>query len=724
MNPRLFLSFCLLLSGFCLWGQTSTTQLGGTITDSSGATVPGAAVTATNEATGLKYTQSTTAAGLYTFPSIPVGSYTLSVEATGFKGFELSKVVLQINTPATVNASLQVGAAAETIQVEANSETIQTNNAAIGNVVERKAIEALPLNGRNPLTLLIFEPGVVQRSGGTASVNGARTGAVNVTIDGIEANESTNPNPVNNIFRLNPDNVQEFKVTTSNPSAEEGRNSGANVSVATRSGTNEFHGTMFHFFRNTALNANEFFAKAQGQPKPEIKLNQYGVEVGGPIRKNKTFFFGSWQGQKVNFADPITKVFGNVNMYTPDALSGIFRYLVVDPRNPLTVNGQRLTQNSSAMVDQGTGQLNPALRPCAASTDVNCIASFNVFQGGRSINPAVRSVLGGYPAPNSFAAGDGLNTAIYTWNSPFQIRGPQYLARVDHVINDNHNLFYRFLGAEQNTLGGDPLNGRPQVLPGFPPRGEVFRPAQNHALGVRSTLSPRLVNEFTVGYSRFTFLFTQGEANPLFPNQPRFTFNNVSVDYVSTPRTARAVNTIQYINNLTYVAGAHVYKFGGNVRFYQHNDQRGDVGGTALTPFISLSRTIRPPTGFNFPAVSTATTPGIAAADLNRLQGMVNDLIGIPAQITHNFVGDLRSNTFLPFQTGEKDVTLWAQGQRTKQYNFFAQDEWRVARNVGLSYGVRWEINAPPTEAGNRVYVPDRRIDGSEGPVSFVPASR
>lgn len=725
MLLRFVFFFALAIS---LLSQTSTTQLGGLVNDSSGAVVPGATVVATNEATGLRYTQETTTAGQYAFPSIPVGSYTLTIDAKGFKKFQLTKIVLQINTPATVNANLEVGAASETISVEANGETIQTNNATIGNVVERKAIETLPLNGRNPLNLLMYEPGVVQRSGNATNVNGARSGAVNVTIDGIEANESTNPNPTNNIFRLNPDNVQEFKVTTSNPSAEEGRNSGANVSVATRSGTNEFHGTVFEFFRNTALNSNEFFARAQGQEKPIIKLNQYGFELGGPIRKNKTFFFGSWQGQQVNFADPVDKAFGEtVDLYTQAALTGAFRYFVVDPRNPLVVNGQRITQNTSALVDQRTGQLVGGVSECAAPGQTNCIATYNIFQNDplrRGFNQTVRGVLGAYPAPNSFAAGDGLNTGIYSWNSPFRIRGPQYLARVDHVINDKHNLFYRYLGAEQNTLGGDPLNGRPQVLPGFPARGEVFRPAQNHALGLRSTLSPRLVNEFTVGFSRFTFLFTQGEANPLFPNTPRFTFNNVDVDYTASPRTARAVNTIQFINNLTFVTGAHVYKFGANIRFYQHNDQRGDVGGTTLTPAISLSRTVRPPTGFTLPGVSTATTPGIAAADLNRLQGMINDLIGIPAQLSHNFIGDLRSNTFLPFQTGEKSVSLWAQGQRTKQYNFFFQDEWRVRRNVSIAYGVRWEVNAPPTEAGNRVYVPNRNIDGSQGPVSFVPAER
>ncbi len=731
--PFRSLRFSLLSLAFSLvaFGQTSTTQLSGTVTDSSGAIVPGAKVSAVNEATGIPYTQTTTASGLYAFPSIPVGSYTLTVEQAGFKKYQRAKIVLQINTPAQADAQLELGLATETVQVEATAEALNTSNATLGNVVERKAIEALPLNGRNPLNLLIYEPGVVQRSGGTISVNGSRTGAVNVTIDGIEANENTNPNPVNNIFRLNPDNVQEFKVTTSNPTAEEGRNSGANVSVATRSGTNEFHGTVFEFFRNTALNSNEFYSRAQGLDKPIIKLNQYGFELGGPIRKNKTFFFGSWQGQQVNFADPIDKAFGeSVDLYNSTALNGIFRYFRLantSAASALTVNGQRITQNSSILVDPRTGQYTSGVRDCASSSEVNCIATYDIFANDplrRGLDPSVKSVLGGYPAPNSFNAGDGLNTGIYAWNSPFRIRGPQYLARVDHVLNDNHNLFARYLGAEQNTLGGDPLNGRPQVLPGFPARGEVFRPAHNIAAGVRSTLSPRLVNEFTVGYSRFDFLFTQGEANPLFPNSPRFTFNNSDVDYTAGPRTQRAVNTYQLINNLTYVAGSHVLKFGGNIRFYQHNDRRGDVGGTSITPAISLSRTIRPPAGFTLPGVASATAPGIASNDLNRLQGMINDLLGIPAQISHNFIGDLNADTFLPFQTGEKSVSLWAQGQRTKQYNFFMQDDWKFRRNLSISYGVRWEINPPPTEAGGRVYVPNKILDGSQGQVSFVKADR
>src|SRR5882672_4276262 len=239
-----------LMTGVAL-AQTGSSRITGTITDVSGALVPGATVTARNEATGVTYTQTTTEAGLYGFPSLPVGSYTVSVALQGFKTTSKTGNILEINTPLVINLSLEVGGVTETVEVAAVTEVLQTTNAATGNVVERKAIVDLPLNGRNPLALIALEPGVVQRSAGAAGsgihVNGARDRAVNVTVDGIEANESSVPN----LYRLNPDNVQEYKVTTNNATPEEGRNSGASVSVATRSGTNDFHGTAFEFLRNT-----------------------------------------------------------------------------------------------------------------------------------------------------------------------------------------------------------------------------------------------------------------------------------------------------------------------------------------------------------------------------------------------------------------------------------------------------------------------------------------
>src|SRR5712691_10416163 len=361
--------------------QTGSSNITGSVRDVNGAVVPGATVTAKNEATGVTSTQSTTDSGLYAFSSLPVGKYTITVEKQGFKTLQKTNNVLEVGIPLTVDVALEVGLVSETVTVQSGLEQLQTANATIGNVVEQKAIEALPLNGRNPLTLLLLEPGVTQRSPGAAGsgvhVNGARDRAYNVTIDGIEANESTVPNPVSNLYRLTPDNIQEFKVTTSNQTPEEGRNSGASISIATRQGSNAFHGTAFWFLRNTDLNSNEFFANAQNGAKPDIKMNQYGAELSGPIRRNKTFFFFSWADQKVNTTQPIDQTFGAPLLYTPTALAGAYRYFAADPKNPFVLNGQTITRNSTALVDPRSGALLPGVRNCASPTDLNCVASYN-----------------------------------------------------------------------------------------------------------------------------------------------------------------------------------------------------------------------------------------------------------------------------------------------------------------------------------------------------------
>jgi hypothetical protein len=708
----------------------STSSISGIVSDTSGAVVPGAVVTITNEETGISNVQTTTEAGLYSFPALPVGNYTVTLELKGFKTARKTKNVLVVNTPLAVDVALEVGETAEVVTVEASAELVQTSDAAIGNVVTQKAIVELPLNGRNPLALLVVEPGVVQRSNGAGGtgvhVNGSRDMAHNVTIDGIEANESSVNNPLNNVYRLTPDNVQEYKVTTSNATAQEGRNSGASVSVATRRGTNQFHGTLFEFFRNTALNSNEFFANALGTPKPDIKLNQYGIGLSGPIVKNHSFFFFSWQGQKVNFAQPVDQVFGTPSLYTASARSGVYRYWRHNPANPLRIGNETIMLNSPLLVDPITGALREGIRQCATPSDLGCVASFNFAAAdprGLGIDPVIKQFMDQRPLPNNFSAGDGLNTATYLWNPPTQVRGPAFTGRIDHAISESHAVFGRYIHSDNDTLGGDPNNSRPVLYPGLPPMGEVFRASKNLAIGYRWVVSPRLINELTLGFSRFGFLFTQGEANPDWPNLPSYArtsgtgtasaFNSFDPGIINTPRTYRVVTTPQILNNTTFVTGAHILKAGFNFRFYRHNDQRGQPGGINVTPLTSFSRTVRPPQGFD--------TPSMDATDSNRLLGTINDVIGIPARLSQTFLGDLNSDTFLPFRSGDV-VNLWSMGHRMKQYNVFFQDEWKVRRNLTLNLGVRWELNAPPKESHGRVYVPDRPVTGSTGLVTFVNA--
>jgi hypothetical protein len=719
----------ILVLGFALScaAQTSTSLLSGTVFDNSGAVVTGAIVTVLNEATGAELRQLSNSSGLYAFPSMPVGIYTIAVEVPGFKTARQTGNTLVVGTPLTVNITLQIGSATEVVKVEASIEQINTTNATLGNVVERQTVTTLPLNGRNPLNLIVLEPGVTQRSGTGINVNGLRAQAGNVTIDGIEANEASNPTPTNNVFRINPDNVEEFKVTTSNPTPEEGKNSGLNVSIATRSGTNQFHGSLVEYFRNNDLNSNEFYANAQGQPRANLKANQYGWEVGGPIRKNKTFFYSAWQGQKVNLSQAIDKAFGSVpRVYTTQALSGVFRYFVSDPANPLTLNGTRISQNSPGLVTS-SGALAPGIRNCGSPTDLNCVQSYNIFTndpqhiGG---DPAVLSLLKSYPTPNSFASGDGLNQAGYLWSAPSSVRGPRNLLRIDHSFDSRNNVFFRAMWATEQQLQGDLLNGRPAIFPGFPPRGEVYRPAKNFALSWRSLITPHVVNEFTAGFARFIFLFTYGDSNPKFPAEiPAYTFNNVDVDYVFSPHTQRTLNTPQLIDNISWTKGSHVMKFGINMRLYQQNDQSGSVAGINVLPSISLSSSLNPPgSAFGLPSIANGSVAGISSTDSTRLLASVNDLLGIPATLKQGFLGNLNSNTFSPLHSGDY-LSVWYVGERSKQFNIFAQDEWHVRRNVTLTYGVRWEYNKPATEVSETPYVPDKPVDGSQGAVTFVKAS-
>lgn len=709
--------------------QTGTSNITGTVRDMNGSVVPGATVTAKNDATGVTSTQTTTDSGVYAFSSLPVGKYTITIEKQGFKTLQKTNNALQVGEPLTADAALEVGQVSETVTVQGGTEQLQTANATIGNVVEQRAIEALPLNGRNPLTLLLLEPGTVQRSAGGAGsgvhVNGSRDRAFNVTIDGIEANESSVPNPVSNLYRLNPDNVQEYKVTTNNATAEEGRNSGASISLATRAGTSEYHGTGFFFLRNEALNSNEFFANAQNTPKPLIRMNQYGFEMGGPIKKNKTFFFGSYQYNRIDFTQPIDQTFGIPIVYTPEARSGVFRYFVPDPGNPLVIGTTTITRNSTLLVNPATGALLVPL--CATPTSLRCVRTYDVRSAtnnpnniaGRTFDSAVAAILTPIPLPNNFGFGDGLNTAGFLWNPPTAVRGPAYTARIDHNFNANNSVFARYLFSDYNTLKGDPLNGRPQVYPNGPPLGEVYRRTSNLAISYRRVISPRMVNELTVGYGRFGFLFTQGEANPAWPDVPPFNFADLSEPYINTPRTARWVTTPQLLDNLSIVHGAHVFRTGVNLRFYRHVDQRGQPGGINVTPSVTFASAQRDP--FSVAGGGFATAPGINTAnDAVTLGGLINNLYGLPARIQQVFISNLSDDAFLPFKQGN-NISLYAEKHNLDQYNFYFQDEWKVRHNLTINYGARWEINPPGnTSPSANIFVAGSPITGTPLPASPV----
>src|SRR5262249_13122351 len=274
-----------------------------------------------------------------------------------------------------------------------------------------------------------------------------------------------------------------------------------------------------------------------------------------------------------------------------------------------------------------------------------------------------------------------------------------------------------------NTSEGDFLNARPQVFPGFPPLGEVNRLGRNLAVSYRHVFSPNVVNEFITGFNRFLFNFTFGESNPNFGNAGKvppwsdqcvFPNSNVTGSFINinspnclSPHTQRGITAPQFIDNLSWVRGAHTIRAGINFRFYYHNDSRGFFVGGILTPIVAFDQSQRTVAGA--PAAA-----GISSADNTSLQQAMVEMLGVPALIQQGFQADFGANTY----AGGRYATVYT---RAKQYDSYVQDEWHIRPNLVLNAGVRWEINPPPSD-NKQTLVPTLPVDGSQGPVSFAKA--
>ena len=277
-----FTLFILLMTAGMALGQGTTSRVTGVVSDQSGALVAGATVTLINEGTNTPLSQQTTSSGTYVFDSVQPGTYTVSVEMQGFKKFVSTNNQVNVNQPATVDVALEVGDISNVVTVQATAELVQTSSSGnIGSTIDQKTLEALPIvgtRGRNPLDLLNFQPGVVigGNTGGAVNVNGSRDRAFNFTLDGIDINESTAGGSNFTPLRPNPDSVQEFQIVTSNFTAELGRSSGAQVTLVTRSGTNEFHGSLFEYYRTPRFDAKSYPVTIAGTPKDQFVQHIFG----------------------------------------------------------------------------------------------------------------------------------------------------------------------------------------------------------------------------------------------------------------------------------------------------------------------------------------------------------------------------------------------------------------------------------------------------------------
>lgn len=693
-NWVMVLLIVLLAATVCL-AQSDTARLQGTVTDSQGNAVLGATVNVTSVETGRLSTATTNELGYYTVTALPPGNYRVDIAQKGFK--KVSRTLeLQVAQLGVADFQLQVGEVTETITVEAGSPVINAQDSAIGEVVESKQIAEMPLNGRNFTQLALLVPGVVRGSGnatgsngnaetfrygqeGGASlvVNGIRSQANNFILDGIDNNESL----VNTIVLFSPaEAIDEFKVQTNIAPAQYGRAGGALVISSIKSGTNDYHGSIFWFNRNKALNAEDFFTSPH-TPTPSFVRNQFGFTAGGPVIKNKLFLFGDYQGLRQNVpSGPAYSTVPTDAMRGTGPLAGEADFSAL--LNPANTAGLSLPTNGVIYDPSTDGSVAAtASNPNGALQFMGTGAQPNVIPANR-LNPAALAYLQAYPEPNCTHAQDPncnpiqhnfkLNrTVIENWDD-WDLRG-------DYIFDAKNSLFVRYSHGHVDQTNTTSLG----ILPSGFGSGTNFNHPQGASVGLTSTISPTLVNEFRSGFVRTTY----GYQPPLSTTPWCTKFGIVNCYHIVTGGIALIGAYAQqieytgdfgpylvpqtgfnYNDTLTWIKGRHTIKVGGTILRRELNLFRPNYGKGGF----------RPAGNGNSPCC-------------NGGQGHVD---------TGYEVSDLLAGFMDDYEVGSP---LGMVGTRSWENGFFAQDDFRVTRRLTINMGLRYDILTWPTEVDNRM---------------------
>lgn len=555
------LSALLIATSYILPAQDATGRVVGTITDRSGAVIPNAHVVVTNVDTHVARETVTNSSGFYQVLSVPIGNYSVSADHKGFNPVSTTASKLEINESLKIDIKLEVGTKTETVTVDSTATTVETINPTMGSTVSDRSVQDLPLNGRNVLDLALLQPGVLPAdnpnnnsatSANTAfSISGGRNDSNTFILDG-GANNDLLDNSV--VYNPNPDAVQEFKVLTSNFTAEYGRNSGGIVTVVTKSGTNAFHGSAYEYNRNDAYNANDFFSNFNSEPRGVLKRNQFGGTVGGPILKNKLFFFGSYEGQRQSSLVPG----GQVTVLTTQESQGDF-------------SG---SPNQAAVAS--FLQANPAFQG-----DAN-LAAQGIIDPTK-FDPVAKAYLqaGLIPISNSPSA---------SFQNPAQNNYDQMTAKFDWDLTEKDH-FTTTLGRFHNTQ----LNPGPGGIPGFNATTENHRQFVNFAY--TRVISPTMLNELRVSAQRNDTLQSKPanvapipsalgiNINPDIATGPaRLDFPNLTVGFSIQGPSNLTDNTFNFSDTLSWTVGKHTMKFGGGLIAFQDN-QVFDFIGNGLFDF-------------------------------------------------------------------------------------------------------------------------------------------
>jgi hypothetical protein len=678
------------------FGQNAT--LGGTVTDATGAFIPGVTMTATNVQTGIVTNTITNEAGAYHFASLQPGVYRASAELPGFQTNTYNNVVLGGAQQVRLNFRLEVSAVAQAVEVTAEADTlIATTSSSVGTVLPEYKVRDLPLADRDVFGLLATTSGT-QSSGGRQGVfAGNRVTAVNVSRDGMNVTDGRYDNGAYAITYTSPDLVDEVRVIVSPADAETARGSGQ-VQMTTRSGTNEYRGSVFWANRNSVLDSNSWFNNFNGAPVDYYNRNQFGARLGGPIVRNKTFFFFLYDGQRIverqNVLGPVL---------TAEARQGIFRFF------PGVQNGNAISSNPTVDL-----QGNPVMPGGATGP----LQSFNVFTRDplrRGFDPSghMQTVLSKMPLPNDFTTGDGLNTAGIRWtlrisgqdnanNWSQEVNRDQYNFRIDHNFSTTHKV--SVTGTRERSTG--------DFSPPTWPTGENGRSLKTPAVyqGVfTSTLSPNVVNEFRAGWrksgiSRWTSagvnsldgfpteegeewfkFFPQSNGIPFMPKPALFP-EHFLVSSQSTIATNRNPLT-QFSDTISWIRGQHAFKGGVDVRF-----ARSEGGSNAeMWPRVFLG-----PGGVPVTGIDSTGIPGLVGTNQTVARSLLTDLSGSVDNLVQSF---LFEDPFNPIFKTYPDVGIRTNDWRQKEFGVFFKDDWKIRPNLTLNLGVRYDYYGVPYSA-------------------------
>ncbi len=663
------IAFTCALTGFT---QNATTSLRGVVKDPSGAVVPGATITLLNSASGQTLTATSTAGGEYQLQQLQPATYTITVSANGF-GSQTQKAELLVNQPATVNFTLTLGANNVVVNVSAAADTLNTTDASLGDSMNNVTIQSLPSETRNVPDLLSLQPGVFfipippsinpsaqdSRSG---AVNGGRSDQGNITLDGIDDNDQANGLAFTGVLRETQDSIEEFRVTTGNANADAGRSSGAQVSLVTKSGTNKFHGAAYEYNRPTITVANDFFNKnaqlSSGLPNVPGKLirNIFGGDVGGPIIKDKLFFFANYEGSRLAESAQVTQT-----VPTASYKAGNIQYTgaILNAAGAETgTAAQTISPAQIAKLDAGCQVCNTAAYPPPPGVNPNALAYFNSM-----------------PTANGTTQGDGLNEGSYSFASPNPKTLNTTIVKFDYNPTEKHRLFARG-GLQKDTTSGT------EQFPGQGPSYSLIDNTKGMTFGDTWTISPNLVNDVRYGYIR------QGFGNSGVGQGDYVDFRFLSNTTAETRGFIVSVPVNNIVDNLNWTKGKHTIEVGGNWRLVHQNRNAttNSFNGASSNPYW-LAGSPPAPTGVGLLPVDSGFSNSYEIAYAN--------LIGVIPSVTDVYNYKVTSPTSASLLG---DGTPIARAFKQNEFEYFIQDSWRPLPNLTLTFGLRHTILQTPYE--------------------------